>query len=105
VREFLAGLRRWWLRRFRGVVVPPAQYGGQGTTWQQHRENEWAFVCACKEMLTFTQADYVIREQEHDEDCEFQYKVSSERCSCRVTDARYVKICPDCRRGHWKQAA
>jgi hypothetical protein len=106
MKDFLAGIRRWYLRRFRGIVAPPRQYGGQGTTWKQHGRDEWAFPCACREMLTFTEVDYVIREQAHNEDCEFQYQVQpKEHCSCPVTDARYIKICPNCRLGHWKEAA
>jgi hypothetical protein len=117
MREFLAGLKRWWLRRFRGIVAPPAQYGGQGTTWKQHGRDEWAFSCACRELLTFTEADYVIREQNHIEGCEGVEDFSTgapatgsskvihlRPCSCPVTDARYIKICPNCRLGHWKEA-
>ena len=63
------------------------------------------FLCACGTAGEFTPDTYVIREQQHNEDCEFQYQVQpKEHCSCPVTDARYVKICPNCRRGHWKEA-
>jgi hypothetical protein len=127
MRDFLAGLKRWYLRRFCGVVAPPAyfssdgrkygRYAGQGTTWQQHGKDEWVFACACQEMLAFTAENYVIREQEHVGGCEGIVDRSSGNpakstskvvdlrpCSCPVIDARYVKICAHCRRGHWKEA-
>jgi len=117
MKEFLAGLKRWWMRRFRGIVAPPRQYGGQGTTWQQWPGWRTTWLCPCGNSGEFTAADYVIREQEHVEDCEGITDRSTGNpakstskvldlhpCSCPVTDARYVKICPLCRLGHWKQA-
>jgi len=130
MKEFLAGVRRWYRRRFRGIVAPPRQYGGQGTTWQQHHRLEVAFICGnrrprsgrdvliCEQELEFTAADYVIRSQDHIEGCEgitdrstgnpaksTSKVLDMQPCSCPVTDARYVKICPQCRLGHWKDAS
>jgi hypothetical protein len=109
---FCASVKRWWQWRFRGYVAAPARSGG--TSWQQHRKDESFFICgnrpkdqtfSCGQGLVFTEEDYVIRSQEHDEDCEHQFDVQpKERCQCPVTDARYIKICPQCGLGHWKQA-
>jgi hypothetical protein len=117
IRDFFAGIRRWWLRRFRGIVEPPRQFGGRGTTWQEWPEWRETFGCPCGFLGEFTQDTYVIRSQEHVEGCEGVLDRSTGApakstsklidltvCKCRVTDARYVKICPQCRRGHWKQA-
>jgi hypothetical protein len=119
MKAFLAGVKRWWLRRFRGVVKPPA--GQQGTTWQQHpmtRIGELAFACKCGNVMVWSQSDYVIRAQEHVDGCAGLMDTSTHRiadlaktrimdlqvCQCPVTDARYIKICPQCHTGHWKQA-
>jgi len=117
VRNFLAGLKRWYLRRFKGVVEPPAHAKGQGTTWQQHATRVQGFTCQCGTVLAFSEADYKILSQNHIEGCDGVFDQStmtiakgSSRvidltpCTCPVTEARYVKICPNCRRGHWKQA-
>lgn len=119
MKAFLASVKRWWLRRFRGVVKPPA--GQAGTTWQQHDDNP--FKCACGWpgpgiVYKFDQNDLVIRSQEHVDGCQGLMDSSTHRvadlaktrmidlevCQCPVTDARYVKICPQCHTGHWKQA-
>jgi hypothetical protein len=104
MKSFFSGLKRWWLRRFRGYVAPPA--GSGGTPWQQHPRSEWGFTCRCGTALAFDRnADLVIRSQEHREDCEHQYvEQPKQRCVCPITDARYVKICPQCHLGHWKEA-
>jgi hypothetical protein len=111
VRNWLAGLKRWWLRRFRGYVAAPARSGG--TSWQQHPRSEHYFICgnrpkdqtlACTEGLQFTKADYMIRSQDHVEGCQFPRVYGIPACDCPVTDARYVKICPCCGLGHWRQA-
>jgi hypothetical protein len=114
MRNFLAGLKRWWQRRFRGYVPPPA--GSGGTAWQQHPRGEVYFLCQCGASLVFSDDTYVIREQAHVEGCEgltdqSTHTIATDKtrlmdlrvCSCPITDARYVKICPSCRRGHWKE--
>jgi hypothetical protein len=116
MKAFLAGVKRWYLRRFRGIVKPPAHAKGQGTTWQQHPGavgkvgtfagwSEW-FRCQCGESMYFTAADLKIISQEHVDGCDgwSGFQPGSGRCNCPVTEARYVKICPQCRMGHWKQA-
>lgn len=118
MRELFAGLKRWYQRRFHGVVAPPRQYGGTGTTWQQHSGDTLTFTCRCGDFLDFTEKDYVVREQEHAEGCAGVTDATTNRparlysklidlrpCSCPVTDARYVKICRNCRLGHWKDAS
>lgn len=105
---FFAGLKRWYLRRFRGIVKPPAQYGGQGTTWQQHPRGApiaFGFACDCGCVLAFNPiADLVVRSREHVEDCRF-YSDPGFVCDCPITDARYIKICPQCHIGHWRDAS
>jgi hypothetical protein len=103
MKTFLTGVKMWWLRRFKGVVKPPR--GQQGTTWYEHQSWEQSFECPCKTTLRFAPTDYVIRSQEHQENCAYQYDIApKERCVCPVTDARYVKICPQCGIGHWRKA-
>jgi len=115
MKAFFAGIKRWWLRRRHGIVKPPAQYGGQGTTWQQHARHVVGFTCRnCRTVLAFTEEDFVIRSQAHLDDCtrvlapEFIAKVEQSggwmRCSCPITDARNIKICPQCGMGHWQDA-
>jgi hypothetical protein len=119
VKAFLAGLKRWYLRRFKGIVHPPDR-NPQGTTWQEHRDGK-PFKCVCGWPgpgidYQFDLNDYVIMSQDHIEGCEGIFdsvtrtiaKAGSRAvdlvpCSCPVTEARYVKICPQCRMGHWKQ--
>lgn len=116
MKALMAGLRAWWLRRFRGYVAPPRQHGGRGTTWQEHRRSDVAFECRCGLSLAFSSSDYVIRSQDHREDCihlMLGAEVSAHAlqqseavgCDCPVTDARFVKICPNCHLGHWKDAS
>jgi hypothetical protein len=121
----LQGLRAWYRRKFRGFVAAPIGVGGRGTSWQQHPRTEVGFTCKCGIVQAFTRADYVVREREHRPDCQEVTPVSraiaesafadGERnariradmlavCTCPVTDARYVRLCPGCRRGHWKMA-
>src|SRR5271168_5197082 len=102
MKAFFEGLKRWWLRRFRGIVKPPARHGGQGTTWYQHSKNDCGFTCACGTAYAFTEADKVIRFMEHVKDCPVQFE-QHPRCACPVSDARYVKICTQCGRGHWQE--
>jgi hypothetical protein len=113
---FLAGVKRWWMRRFRGVVKPP--HGQAGTTWKQWPAWRFVFTCACGTQLAFCKENYVIRAQEHIEGCAGLMDTTTHRiadlattrimdlqvCQCPVTDARYIKICPQCHTGHWKQA-
>lgn len=115
---FLAGVKRWYLRRFRGIVQPPAHAKGQGTTWYQHATRVQGFTCVCGTVLAFSQADYKILSQDHVEGCIGVFDSTTNQpmsmdktrlidmtpCTCPVTEARYVKLCPQCRRGHWKQA-
>ncbi len=106
MKAFLAGVKRWWLRRFRGIVEPPAHAKGQGTTWQQWG-NCWGptVVCPCGTEITFTDADRKILSQSHVDGCDgIAMQQTKQPCACPVSEARYVKICPQCRRGHWKQA-
>jgi hypothetical protein len=103
MKQFFAGIRRWWLRRFRGYVAAPPRSGG--TSWQQHRKRQ--FKCRCGwpgvvfDYLFDDEKDYVIRSQDHVEGCQFPTVDGKPLCSCPVTDARYVKICPECGLGHW----
>jgi hypothetical protein len=120
MRTFLAGLRRWYLRRFKGIVEPPPHAKGHGTTWQEHRDGK-PFKCVCGwpeiDFYQFEHNDYVIMSQDHIEGCEGVFDSTTHApakggtslrnlapCTCPVTEARYVKICPQCRRGHWRQA-
>lgn len=115
MKALLKRIRAWYQRRFRGFVAAPAQHGGRGTSWQEHKRFEIGFTCSgttasgepCRQVLAFLSSDLVIREQDHDEDCEFQYSqmiASRKVCSCPIIDARYVKICPACGLGHWKDS-
>lgn len=136
MKSILQGVKRWYLRRFRGYVGPtrdPLSGVPRGTAWQQHPSDTGVFVCqnrqltgpfkgqVCQLAQTFSEEDYVIREQDHLEDCEWQYETTVQtfdlhhtttlksmpvmgKCSCPVTDARYVKLCPQCGLGHWKMA-
>jgi hypothetical protein len=121
MKVFLAGLRRWYKRRFQGIVEPPPHAKGHGTTWQEHRDGD-PFKCVCGWPgpgihWIFDQNDYVIMSQDHIEDCEGVFDSTRHSvatadsqlrnlvpCPCPVTEARYVKICPTCRRGHWAGA-
>jgi hypothetical protein len=106
MKTFFARLKAWYLRRFRGYVAPPRDPYGvpRGTAWQEHQKDEWGFTCRCGLAQAFGEKDYVIREQDHRENCEWQYgAVPLGTCSCPVTDARYIRIC-HCRLGHWKLA-
>jgi hypothetical protein len=112
-----AGLKRWWLRRRHGIVKPPPGQR-QGTTWYEHPAWQEVFECPCKTTLRFAPADRVIRSQEHVDGCQGLMDASTNRaadvattrimdirrCTCPVTDARDIKICPECRIGHWRQA-
>lgn len=116
MRDFLAGLKRWWNRRFKGIVKPPR--GQHGTTWYEHPAWQEIFECPCKTTLRFMPEEYVIRDQEHVDGCSGLIDASTNRvadmaktriidlrrCACPVLDARYIKICPACHIGHWKQA-
>jgi|SRR5208282_3065581 len=124
MKALLAVVKRWYLRRFRGIVNPPAHAKGQGTTWQQHPgkldlSGKWAepFACQCGENLAFCKNDLKILSQEHNEGCEGVFDSTTSApaqrstraldlvpCNCPILEARYVKICPSCRIGHWKQA-
>ena len=110
MKAFLQGVKRWYLRRFRGYVGPPRDpLSGvpRGTAWQEWASWRSTFFCKCGYLGEFTPDTYVIREQDHKEDCEHQFGSSNPvmgHCSCPVTDARYVKICPRCGMGNWKQA-
>jgi hypothetical protein len=102
MRSWLAGLKRWWLRRFRGYVAAPARSGG--TSWQQHPAGEMGFTCRCGQAQAFTQENYVIRERDHRDACAPQFSGNPLDCDCPVTDARYIRICSGCGLGHWRQA-
>jgi hypothetical protein len=108
MKTFLQGVKRWYLRRFRGYVAQPRDPFGvsRGTAWQEH-ENTYGFTCTCKWQHMWEEADLVIREQDHKADCQAQFESQPVmgKCSCPITDARYVKICPQCGLGHWKVAA
>jgi hypothetical protein len=110
------GIRAWWRRRSRGFVAAPALHGGRGTSWQEHKGHEIGFTCQgvradgqpCGQVLAFMSTDYVIRAREHVDSCMVGSDVVNVGnqlegyCACPVTDARYVKICPGCHLGHWK---
>jgi hypothetical protein len=102
IRDWFSALKRWYQRRFRGYVAAPARSGG--TSWQQHPYGEMGFTCRCGQAQAFTEDHYVIRHQEHAEGCQFPTVDGKPLCSCPITDARYVKICPGCGLGHWRQA-
>ena len=116
MRAFIAGMKRWWDRRFKGIVKPPP--GQKGTTWYQHPDWQEVFECVCKTTLRFVPEDYVIRDQQHVDGCAGLMDASTKliadvaktrimdlrRCTCPVLDARYIKLCPQCHIGHWKQA-
>jgi hypothetical protein len=105
MKAFLAGVKRWYRRRFQGIVEPPAHAKGQGTTWQQHATRVQGFTCHCGTVLAFSEADYKILSQNHIEGCDgIAMQQTGQPCACPVDEARYVKLCPQCRRGHWKQA-
>jgi len=106
MKAFLAGVKRWYLRRFKGIVKPPAHAKGQGTTWQQWPGWRTTFLCRCGYQGDFSPDTYVILSQDHVDGCDgigMQDRPHA-RCDCPVSEARYVKICPQCRMGHWKQA-
>lgn len=100
----MAGVRAWWLRRFRGYVAPPRQHGGRGTAWQEHHRSNLGFQCHCGLSLAFAKTDLVVRDRDHTGDIEHGCDFSNSD-QCPVLDARYVKICPNCRLGHWKDAS
>ena len=93
------------------------------TSWQEWASWRSTFFCKCGYLGEFTPDTYVIREQDHRENCEaladvtvvtpgekrqtavLRGGITGKFCSCPVTDARYVKICPKCGLGHWKVAA
>jgi len=117
MRDFLAGVKRWYRRRFRGFVDRPRDAFGvpRGTAWQQWPAWRTTFACECGYLGEFTPDTYVIRSQEHVEGCDGMIDRSTGTvavdstkvvnlgvCRCPVTDARYVKICPQCHLGHWK---
>jgi hypothetical protein len=128
MKTFLQGVKRWYLRCFRGmgsVRKTPR------TSWQEWASWRSTFFCKCGYLGEFTPDTYVIREQAHRENCEALMDIAIEEpepltvkqftppemktkimrglvagktCSCPVTDARYVKICPRCGMGNWKVA-
>jgi hypothetical protein len=100
MKDFFASLVAWYQRRFRGVVHPPRRYGGQGTTWFQHKPGSMAFFCQCGEHHRFTERNYVVRERIHHESC-----IDHDKCRCPIKYARYVWKCPHCGRGHWMDAS
>jgi hypothetical protein len=95
------GIRAWYQRRFRGFVAAPAQHGGRGTSWQEHKRHEIGFTCRCGQVLAFKASDLVVRDRDHVEGCDGW---DDGACDCRITDARHVKICPSCGLGHWNDA-
>ena len=105
------GIRAWWLRRFRGFVAAPKLHGGRGTSWQEHKRYDIGFTCRCGQVLAFMTSDLVVRDRDHNENCQELF-ISNERgetrpmgaCDCPITDARHVKICPACGLGHWNDA-
>jgi hypothetical protein len=101
MKEFFAGLRRWWHRRFRGYVAAPA--GSRGTNWQEHRRDEIGFTCRCGRVLAFSREDLHVRDRQHIEGC-LHASGMMPTCGCPIRDARYVKLCPGCGLGHWKDA-
>lgn len=98
-----AGLKRWYLRRFKGFVAAPARSGG--TSWQQHGVKAVGYQCRCGNVHAFAESDLKIMSQDHVDGCDGIAMQNSplKRCSCPISEARYVKICPGCGLGHWKQ--
>jgi hypothetical protein len=111
---FLQGLKRWYLRRFKGFVAAPRDAYGvpRGTSWQEHHEKR--FTCRCGHpgsgfAFQFTGENLVVRARQHVEDCPavghesvllgMAPKIFA--CDCPITDARYCWICPACGLGHW----
>jgi hypothetical protein len=128
MKAFLQGVRCWYLRRFRGMG--PVRKTPR-TSWQEWAAWRSTFFCKCGYLGEFTPDTYVIREQAHRENCEaltnivvqepglnlsppdaiakvkvttMHGLVAGKTCTCPVTDARYVKICPKCGMGNWKVA-
>ena len=100
MRQFFEGMKLWYLRRFRGYVAPPRTAGGHGTKWQQHKPDTIGFTCPCGMVIAFSTKDLFVRTRDHVESCP---NINS--CDCPVTSARYCKVCPTCKRGHWKDAS
>jgi len=104
-------LRRWHLRRFRGYVEAPRDRFGvsRGTDWQEHpfiTPRSMTFRCRCHQVHTFTDKDYFVRHRQHVDNCPAIFEDSGAiRCECPITDARYVRICPACKLGHWMDAS
>jgi hypothetical protein len=119
---FLQGLKRWYLRRFKGFVAAPRDAYGvpRGTSWQEHHEKR--FTCRCGHpgsgfAFQFTEENLVVRHREHVDGCDgivvqqvqtFDMVHTQEMlaentrpCDCPITDARYCWICPACGLGHW----
>jgi hypothetical protein len=103
---FLQGLRRWYLRRFKGFVAAPRDAYGvpRGTSWQEHHEK--LFICRCGHpgsgfAFQFTEENLVVRAREHVDDCAAVGTKALLVCDCPITDARYCWICPACGLGHW----
>jgi hypothetical protein len=104
VKKLFQRLKGWYLRRFRGYVA--ATTSG-GTSWQQHSRQDVGFTCRCGAALAFAAADLFVRHRAHVDGCdgirgEFEGMIA---CDCPITDARYVKHCPQCRLAHWKDAS
>lgn len=101
-------LRRWYLRKFRGFVEAPQQHGSRGTSWQEHRFRgalSMYMMCRCHWVYCFCEKDYFIRHRQHVDNCQALLEDSGAiACNCPITDARYVKICPQCGLGHWMDA-
>lgn len=96
----IANLRAWWRRHIlHQVEPPPLQYGRTGTKWHEHNRHSIGFSCPCGLVMAFSPNDLVIRDRDHVTDC------PGDTCSCPIIDARFVKHCINCRRGHWKDAS
>jgi len=105
MKKFWHRLRAWYLRRFRGFVA--ATVPG-GTSWQEHRRgrDEMFFWCRCGLFMEFYEKDLFVRNRRHTDNCPALWEDSGAiKCDCPITDARYVKICPDCHLGHWMDAS
>lgn len=110
MKAFVQRIRAWYQRRFRGFVAPPAQHGGRGTSWQEHKRFDIGFTCSgklpngklCGQVLAFLSSDLVVRAKDHLEGCD--ELMCGVPCNCPITDARHVKICANCGLGHWNDA-
>jgi hypothetical protein len=87
-------IRAWWL----GSPPPVLRRAPGGTSWYEHNRAAIGFSCPCGLVMAFSASDLFVRDRDHVTDC------PGAMCRCPILSARFCKICPNCRRGHWKDA-